>query len=63
MTAIECKTCNKYYHLNCFELEETQEEKKERKEEKAQNADEEGNQNVFTSSFQHLNFISPCSNC
>ena len=26
MTAIYCQTCDKYYHLNCFELDDDVEE-------------------------------------
>ena len=33
MTAIYCKTCDKYYHLNCFELDEDEEEEEEHLEE------------------------------
>ena len=29
MTAIYCTTCDKYYHLNCFELDDDGEEEEE----------------------------------
>ena len=42
MTAIYCKTCDKYYHLNCFELDEDDDEENEEKEEHLNEA-ERGN--------------------
>lgn len=40
LTAIFCETCNKYYHLNCFELDDDDAEEEE---EEHLNEDERGN--------------------
>mgnify|MGYP001234727955 CR=1 FL=1 len=37
LTAIYCETCGKYYHLNCFELDDDGEEKKQPNEPKTSN--------------------------
>ena len=50
MTAIYCKTCDKYYHLNCFELDEDDDEENEEKEEHLNEA-ERGNDTKKTSTF------------
>ena len=44
MTAIYCTTCDKYYHLNCFELDDDGEEEEE---EEQQNVAETGNDNLI----------------